>query len=124
MKFNEYEARILNRITEELPTGYFKTIDLIKTLRRLSHKLQRIAENECNGHPKEVSEVREGRLYRYNVEDLAWKERDEKAEVRTTKKLKELAEEHGFTVELQGDPRGAIVTVKTMKGTNFTDLIY
>jgi hypothetical protein len=55
MKLNEYQARLLNRVAEELPLGFFETVELVKTLKRLSRKLHRIAEkSKKRGTTKET----------------------------------------------------------------------
>lgn len=79
---------------------------VLEAFKRYERKLQRLAEHSCNGYPMEKTEYRDGKMYRYSVEDVAWKTRCEKAEARTEKAVKELAEFYGLNVDFQGDPRG------------------
>ena len=82
---------------------------LLKKLHRAETILHHIAENACNGWPKSVREYRDGQYYRYDVEDVEWRVRDERKEARTKEKVKEIANELGFKVKFNGDPRGAAI---------------
>lgn len=106
MKFNEYQARVINTIAENTNKGYFEIIAALKVLRRAATTLHRLDENSCNGYPKPVIECRDGKVYQYSVCDEAWQARDEKKEERIQAKVEALAKEMGWTFERQGDPRG------------------
>ena len=97
--------------------------DAIITLHRYAATLHRIAENDCNGHPKPVIEWREGKQYRYDVEDEAWRLRDEKKAASLEKKAIAIANQFGWDIEIQGDPRGAVVKLK-INGWDATNMIF
>jgi len=78
-------------------------------LHRYEATLHRIAENECNGHPRTVTERRDGKVYRYSVEDTEWAARDERKEQRTREKVKVIADKYGIGVDFNGDPRGGAI---------------
>lgn len=83
--------------------------------------LQRLAEQSCNGYPKEVTEVRDGKTYRYGVEDSTLKARCEKREEMLTKKVIELAKTLNIQVDFQGDPRGLMFR---LFGPNHQEISY
>ena len=87
--------------------------DILK-LRRIALKLHRIDENECNGWPRPVVEYRDGKMYRYSVEDEAWAARDAKTEARLEAQMDEIGKRWGMPIYHQGDPRGW-----TVKGVEF-----
>lgn len=105
------------------------TFDIAETLSKLksiAKSLHRIAENDCNGHPREVSEIRDGKLFRYSVEDTEWLRRDERREERLKKKAIELIQAMDIQkshVDFQGDPRGAVMKLY-LNEVDFTDLLY
>jgi hypothetical protein len=78
----------------------------LDTFKRYERKLQRLAEIECNGYPKPVTEYRDGKRYEYHVEDPVLRVYCEKQEAKTTDKVRQMALVHNLTVEFQGDPRG------------------
>ena len=90
----------------------------ILRLRRIARKLHRINENECNGWPRMVVEVRDDKLYRYGVEDEEWRERDEKAEERLQARMMEIAEKWGMPLYHQGDPRGWAIKDVNFRGVD------
>jgi hypothetical protein len=127
MKFNEYQARVINTIVENTDKGYLEVIAALKTLKRAAATLHRLDENACNGHPQQVTEYRDGKKYVYSVEDIKWRERDEKKEERINQKIEVLAKEFGWTFERQGDPRGfpfyVRVTTKDNREINIADVL-
>jgi hypothetical protein len=101
----------------------------VSQLMRIERKLRELAEHSCNGYPKEVTEHRDGKFYRYNVEDLKWKEAAEKSEARLEAKAREIGKRWGFRLQFQGDPRGIVIKldlnpeVQTDDWGSDTDLI-
>lgn len=83
--------------------------EALNQVHRAETTLHRIAENQCNGHPKEIVECRDGRFYKYNVEDEIWRLKDEKTELRLRVKIQSIADELGFKVTFNGDPRGGAI---------------
>lgn len=79
---------------------------LLDTFKRYERKLQRLAEIECNGYPKPVTEYRDGKCYQYNVEDETLKIKCVKQEGKIMHTVRELAQTNKLVVEFQGDPRG------------------
>lgn len=79
---------------------------ILRRLHRYATTLHRLDENACNGHPMQKTEVRDGKMYRFDVENEAWKLRDEKKEASIMKKIEEIKAQTGWEIELQGDPRG------------------
>lgn len=79
---------------------------LLDSFKRYEHKLQRLAELECNGYPMPKIEQRDGKTYSYSMEDTKLRERSERQEARIIEKVKELAVTHKLAVDFQGDPRG------------------
>lgn len=75
-------------------------------IHRHTSTLHRIDENGCNGWPRMKTEYRDGKMYRYEVEDEKWRARDEKKEAALEKRIREICAKHGWAVEFQGDPRG------------------
>lgn len=82
---------------------------LLDTLHRYETTLQRINENDCNGHPRMKSEMRDGKMYRFEVEDEAWAARDAKKEASIQSKVRALLEPLGIQVRFNGDPRGGAI---------------
>lgn len=128
MKFNEYQARVVNSIAESTENkGYFEVIDALKKFKRYAATLHRLDENACNGWPKPVTEMRDGKMYRYDVSDEKWQAKDEKKEERIEKKAEALAKEMGWSFERQGDPRGfpfyVVVTAKDGRKMSIADVV-
>ena len=108
-QMNEYTGT-LNRFLEDAQhIGYSRMIRILDTLHHHETTLHRISENECNGHPRIKTEYRDGKMYRFEVEDLAWAERDAKKETSIQKKVRAIADELHFKVEFNGDPRGGSI---------------
>lgn len=87
--------------------------------RSWERSLQRLAEMDCNGYPKQVIEYRDGQRFHYNVTDEALQARCEKREERITQKVKDAATRLGISVEFQGDPRGLMFRL-TYNGQEFS----
>lgn len=113
---NSKYAAIANNLTPEQQQE-------IVRLHNFTAALHKIAENECNGHPREVTEVRDGKMYRYNVEDEAWTYRDRVMKAALEVKVMTICRKNGWEVEFQGDPRGAVVKLK-IGGYDMTDILY
>lgn len=90
---------------------------------RAAKTLHRLAENDCNGHPREVVEYKGqcngcarmlrqrsricsfcgdrllvNEMFRFNVEDEDWTKRDEKKEANTWKRLQAIADRNNWTL--------------------------
>lgn len=124
VSLNKWQYQIAQKITESNPVGFFEFLDAVALLRRIAAGLHRIAENDCNGHPKIVIEYREGKKFEYNTENIEWKIRDEKREMRLLKQAEEIATKYQWKIETQGDPRGAVLKIASKSGQDFTDLLY
>jgi hypothetical protein len=109
-QMEEYQ-RIKNKFFEVLPeatTGHqIRTI--LNRLHRYEATFQRINENDCNGHPRMKTEMRDGKRYTFEVEDLKWAERDAKKEASLQKKCIALLAPFGIKVQFNGDPRGGAI---------------
>ena len=105
----EYQ-KIFNKIRETIPQlGYGGTAALLNQLHRYETILHRIAENDCNGHPRMETECRDGKMYRFEVEDDAWAARDAKHEESIRKKVFAILDPLGIKVQFNGDPRGGAI---------------
>jgi hypothetical protein len=82
---------------------------LLDKLHRYETTLHRISENQCNGHPRMITEIRDGKMYRYQVEDQKWVERDAKKEEVIEKKVVDLLQQYNIEVRFNGDPRGGAI---------------
>ena len=71
-------------------------VALLDRLHRYEATLSRINDNDANGHPRPVVEVRDGKRYEYSVEDVAWAARDEKKEAGIQGKVRALLEPLGI----------------------------
>ncbi len=109
IKENNPEKNIFNDI-----------IPAIFEFQRYERQLQRLAELSCNGYPKPTIEYRDGKMYRYDVEDVALRERSEKRESKIESKVKDLAASFNLTVNFQGDPRGLMFSLKTAAGVDLS----
>ncbi len=106
---HEYQV-IFNKFREIIPQlGYDGTYALLHTLHRYETTLHRINENDCNGHPRTKTEYRDGKMYRFEVEDLQWAARDEKKEKSIQGKVIALLQPLGIEVQFNGDPRGGAI---------------
>lgn len=106
MKFNEYQARVVNSIVEASGKDYFEVIGALKSFRRYATTLHRLDENSCNGWPKVKTEYRDGKMYRFEETDEKWMKADELKEERIQARAEKLAKDMGWSFERQGDPRG------------------
>lgn len=127
MKFNEYQARVVNSIAEATEKDYFEVIEALKKFRRYASTLHRLDENSCNGWPRIKTEYRDGKMYRFDMTDENWQKKDELKEERTQKRAEALAKEMGWSFERQGDPRGfpfyVIVTAKDGRKMSIADVV-
>jgi len=94
---------------------------ILDRIHRHETTLQRINENDCNGHPRMKTEMRDGKMYRFEVEDLDWVQRDQKKENSIHKIVQDYAKELGFQVDFNGDPRGGAIrfTLPSGKSNNW-----
>lgn len=111
-QLEEYQ-RIENKFLElfyEYPKATSTEIRaLLVYLHRCETTLQRINENDCNGHPRMETEYRDGKMYRFEVEDQKWVERDAKKEKSIQEKVTALLKPYGVEVRFNGDPRGGAI---------------
>lgn len=79
---------------------------IFKDLQKLSRKLRKIYENQCNGYKNE------------NLEKM-----DLKKEEKLNKKVLELCESVGVKPYFQGDPRGCALYIgdNSINGSNYTN---
>jgi len=89
---------------------------ILDRIHRYEVTLQRINENDCNGHPRTKIEYRDGKKYEYSIEDVEWTERDAKKEASIQKIIQEYAKELGFSVDFNGDPRGGAIRFSLPSG--------
>lgn len=82
---------------------------ILDKLHRYETTLNRINENDCNGHPRMKTEYRDGKMYRFEIEDQAWAERDAKKEALIQKKVIEILKPLNIEVRFNGDPRGGTI---------------
>ncbi len=102
--------RLHNKIREVVPAlGYYGTVALLDRLHRYEATLSRINDNDANGHPRPVVEVRDGKRYEYSVEDTEWAARDAKKEAGIQATVRALLEPLGIEVQFNGDPRGGAI---------------
>lgn len=112
-------GRIFGKFREMFPQlGYDGTVALLAKLHRYEATLQRINENDCNGHPRMKTEYRDGKMYRFEVEDQAWAARDAKKEASIQKKVVELLGQLGIKVQFNGDPRGGAIRMLLPDGSS------
>ena len=108
-EYQRIEHKFLDMFYNYPKTTGTEIRDLLDQLHRAETTLHRIAENECNGHPRTVTEYRDGKMYRYSVEDEKWAARDAKKEANTQKRVIELLKPYGIEVRFNGDPRGGSI---------------
>lgn len=109
-QIEEYQ-RIENKFCE-LFYPAFPDMDITMILNRLHRyetTLQRINENDCNGHPRMKTEYRDGKIYRFEVEDEKWAARDAKKEKSIHEKVTALLKPYNIEVQFNGDPRGGAI---------------
>ena len=94
---------------------------ILNRIHRYETTLQRINENDCNGHPRTKIEYRDGKMYRFDVEDTHWEQRDRKKETSIQNLVRQYAKELGFEVDFNGDPRGGAIrfTLPSGKSNNW-----
>jgi len=108
-QIEEYQ-RTEHRFFEDAPhISASRMSDILNKVHRYETTLHRINENDCNGHPRMKIEHRDGKTYRFEVEDIAWAKRDEKKEASIQKKVQDIADELKFQVQFNGDPRGGAI---------------
>ena len=109
-QIEEY-SRIENKFCEVLPeeTTMSTIRALLNKLHRYETTLHRINDNDCNGHPRMKTEYRDGKMYRFEVEDQKWAERDAKKEQSIQNKVVDLLKPYNIEVQFNGDPRGGSI---------------
>jgi len=115
MKVSEKrQLKISQAIKRANKENVLSSFDLIKDFNkvvRLERKYNRLQELSCNGYPKEVTEYRNGKMYRYNVENEALRKKSEAQEKKIEEQLQDIARENNWFIRTQGDPRGATVQI-------------
>lgn len=91
-------------------------IPFLFTMQKYERQLHRLAELFCNGYPKPFIEHRDGKTFRYNVEDEALRLRCEKREAKIEEAVKAYAAQFNLSVDFQGDPRGLMFQLITANG--------
>lgn len=97
-------------------------MDVARKLLRNAATYQRLAEEECNGHPWQANPARyrdaaainpPGYMDAAAVDraQTAWDARIERQQEATERRIAAICAEHGMGYELQGDPRGWCVKV-------------
>jgi hypothetical protein len=106
-EYNRIEEKFCTVLPEDTPMSTIRNI--LNKLHRYETTLQRINENDCNGHPRMKTEIRDGKMYRFEVEDERWVARDAKKEASIQKRVVELLEPYNIKVQFNGDPRGGAI---------------
>jgi hypothetical protein len=113
MAYTKRQMEDYQRIENKLSEVTGRHTDEIRTvlirLQRYETTLQRINENDCNGHPRMKTECRDGKMYRFEVEDQKWAERDAKKEKSIREKVTALLKPYNIEVRFNGDPRGGAI---------------
>ena len=99
----------------------FDIADVIVKLSRYAKKLNRIAEDDCNGNPVNVFNSK--REQWQTVQDIERAKRNEKQEEKIKTEVAILCGANGIQFEFQGDPRGACLKVQ-LSGHDITNLLY
>ena len=107
-QIEEYQ-RIESKLSEVTGRHTDEIRSLLDRLHRYETTLQRINENDCNGHPRMKTEYRDGKMYRFEVEDEKWEARDRKKEASIQNRAIELLKPYGIEVRFNGDPRGGAI---------------
>lgn len=108
-EYQRIESKFLDLCYED-PRVTSTTISaLLDKLHRYETTLHRIAENDCNGHPRMKTEFRNGKVYRFAEEDAAWAARDAKKKASIQSRVVELLKPYGIDVKFNGDPRGGAI---------------
>lgn len=110
-----YLERRASKVKEANPDKniFSDIIPMLNVMRRYERQMQRLAELDCNGYPRPCTEFRDGKMYRYDVEDLELKAKCEKKEDKLRSRIEPLAKEFNLTVTFQGDPRGNMFCLNT-----------
>ena len=87
-------------------------------LQKQERRLQKLAELECNGYPKPVTEYRDGKMFQYSVEDMKLRERSEKRAASIEAYVIGVAKFLNMAVDFQGDPRGLMFSLRLPDGTS------
>ena len=106
-EYQRIESKLCDLLYPDYPDADITMI--LNRLHRYETTLQRINENDCNGHPKMVTEYRDGKKYQFEVEDQKWAERDAKKEKSIQEKAVALLKPYGIKVQFNGDPRGGAI---------------
>ena len=93
-----------------------RAVEDIIRLRNINLKLQRINEDDCNGNPTPKIENRNGLSYHYEVQDEKRAAKNEKTSARLEKEAHEIAARWGFSIRIQGDPRGSAIKLDLLGG--------
>ena len=93
-----------------------RAVEDIIRLRNINLKLQRINEDDCNGNPTPKIEYRDGKMFRYDVQDEKRAARNEVTSARLEKEAHEIAARWGFSIRIQGDPRGSAIKLDLLGG--------
>lgn len=113
MAYTKRQIEEYQRIEYKLSEVTGRHMDEIRTvldrLHRYETTLQRINENDCNGHPRMKTEYRDGKMYRFEVEDEKWAARDAKKEKSIQEKVIALLKPYNIEVQFNGDPRGGAI---------------
>ena len=117
----EQEFRAASLLASDSVT-FHDALNVLRVFRSHEKSLHRLAEMECNGYPKEQTEMRDGKVYSYSVEDESLKVRCQRGEQRHITAVIDLADKFGLVVEFQGDPRGLMFRItKDGKEINYHD---
>jgi hypothetical protein len=112
MKKEDYALLIEVVRQESTPTLGFNDARLVVAqVRSIAHRLQRIAERQCNGH----------QTYDGKWDEVAAK-KDEEREAKLEEKLKTFEANHGLSFHTQGDPRGYVVKLHTPKSERYNTM--
>ena len=96
-EYQRIEEKFCEVLPEETTMGTIRNI--LNKLHRYETTLQRINENDCNGHPCMKVEYRDGKMFRYEVEDERWAARDAKKEASIQKKVIELLKPYNIKLQ-------------------------
>jgi len=108
-EYQRIESKFLNLFYQYPKITGTEIRTLLDKLHRYEKTLHRINENDCNGHPRSKIEYRDGKMYRYDIEDIEWANRDAKKEVSIQNKVRELLKPYNIEVRFNGDPRGGAI---------------
>jgi len=117
MAYTKRQIEEYQRIENKFLTMHFYKLEvttaevrsLLAKLHRYETTLQRINENDCNGHPRMKTEYRDGKMYRFEVEDEKLAARDAKKEKSIREKVIALLKPYNIDVQFNGDPRGGAI---------------